>query len=91
MKINGITEVIEKYAQKNGITKAQADKDIKSMLEVLSDCIVEGGVAFRDLFTIKIKTVKGRTGTVNNKEWKTEDSKSLKIVTGKSLKDRLNG
>lgn len=87
----GMKELVDDLARKRGIPKSEAQSIIHDVVEVLSDNIVKyGGVAIKNVFTITQKTNKGRTGTFNDKEWKSEDSKTLSIRTGKDLKARLN-
>lgn len=88
--ILGVTDCIEKYAMARGITKTQAEIEFKTALEVIADACVEGGVAFRGLFTIKQKTLKGRESKMNGVSYFTEDKKALKIKVGSDLEARLN-
>ena len=88
--MKGMKECVEAYAQKRGISKAQADVEFKDALSVIADACVDGGVSFKGLFTIKKKTLKGRSGTFNGKDWQTEDKNTLAISVGSELAIELN-
>lgn len=91
--MHGIKDLVEAYAQKRGISKAQADTEIRAMLDCMTDLIKKGGISFKGLFTIKHHIRKGRTGVRpgTNIQYTTEDKTVLKITTSKSLEDELNG
>ena len=86
----GMKDCVEKYAQKRGISKAQADTEFKTAVDVIADACVDGGVSFKGIFTIKQKVQKGREGEVNGKSYKTEDKNTLKISVGSELDAELN-
>ena len=86
----GMKDCVEKYAQKRGISKAQAETEFKTAVDVIADACVDGGVSFRGIFTIKQKVQKGREGEVNGKSYKTEDKNTLKISVGSELDAELN-
>lgn len=86
----GMKDCVEKYAQKRGISKAQADTEFKTAVDVIADACVNGGVSFKGIFTIKQKVQKGREGEVNGKSYKTEDKNTLKISVGSELDAELN-
>lgn len=90
MKISGIKDCVELYAKERGISKAQAEIEFKTALNVIADLCVDGGVSFKNLFTIKKKVQKGRTGSVNGKTYNTEDKNTLKISVGSELNKSLN-
>lgn len=91
MKIIGMKDCVERYAQKRGITKAQAETEFKTALDVIADaCVKDGGVAFKGLFTLKQKIQKGREGAVNGVAYKTDDKTTLKISVGSELEAKLN-
>ena len=86
----GMKDCVEKYAQKRGISKAQAETEFKTAVDVIADACVDGGVSFKGIFTIKQKVQKGREGEVNGKSYKTEDKNTLKISVGSELDAELN-
>ena len=86
----GMKDCVEKYAQKRGISKAQAETEFKTAVDVIADACVDGGVSFRGIFTIKQKVQKGREGEVNGNSYKTEDKNTLKISVGSELDAELN-
>lgn len=90
-KIAGMKDCVEALAQKRGIYKNEAQSILEDVLDVISDmCVKEGGVSFKGKFTIKKKVIKGRTGSLNGKEWKTEDKNTLVINVGNDLDFELN-
>ena len=91
--MHGLKDLVELYAKEKGISKAQAEADVKVFVNCLKDLIVKGGISFKGLFTIKHHVRKGRTGRVpsTGEEYTTEDKTVLKITTGKSLEEELNG
>ena len=86
----GMKDCVEKDAQKRGISKAQAEIEFKTAVNVIADACVDGGVSFKGIFTIKQKVQKGREGSVNGKSYKTEDKNTLKISVGSELDAELN-
>ena len=90
--MNGMKDCVELYAKKRGISKAQAETEFKTAVDVIGDMCVDGGVSFKGIFTIKKKVQKGRSGVCkfNNKEWKTEDKNTLAITVGSDLEAELN-
>ena len=88
--MKGMKECIEAYAQKRGISKAQAESEFKDALCVIADACKDGGVSFKGLFTIKKKVQKGRSGSFNGKAWQTEDKNTLSISVGSELAIELN-
>ena len=85
-------DCVELYAKRRGISKAQAETEFKTAVDVIEDMCVDGGVYFKGLFTIKQKVQKGRSGkcSFNGKEWKTEDKNTLSITVGSDLEAELN-
>ena len=88
--MKGLRECIEAYAQKRGISKAQAESEFKDVLCVIADACKDGGVSFKGLFTITKKVKKGRSGNFNGKNWSTEDKNTLAIKVGSELAIELN-
>lgn len=85
-------DCVELYAKRRGISKAQAETEFKTAVDVIGDMCVDGGVSFKGLFTIKQKVQKGRSGkcSFNGKAWKTEDKNTLSITVGSDLEAKLN-
>ena len=85
-------DCVEVYAKRRGISKAQAETEFKTAVDVIGDMCVDGGVSFKGLFTIKQKVQKGRSGkcSFNGKAWKTEDKNTLSITVGSDLEAELN-
>lgn len=90
--MNGMKDCVELYAKRRGISKAQAETEFKTSVDVIGDMCIDGGVSFKGLFTIKQKVQKGRSGkcSFNGKEWKTEDKNTLSITVGSDLEAELN-
>lgn len=90
--VAGMKDCVEAYAQKRGISKAQAETEFKTAVDVIVDKCKDGGVSFKGQFTIKQKIQKGRAGkcSFNGKPWKTDDKKSLSISVGSDLEYELN-
>lgn len=88
--MKGITDCIERYAQKRAISKAQAETEFKTALDVIADACVDGGVSFKGIFTIKKKVQKGRKGMCNGHEYETQDKNTLSIKVGTDLDKELN-
>ena len=90
--MNGMKDCVELYAKRRGISKALAETEFKTAVDVIGDMCVDGGVSFKGLFTIKQKVQKGRSGkcSFNGKAWKTEDKNTLSITVGSDLEAELN-
>ena len=90
--MNGMKDCVELYAKRRGISKAQAETEFKTAVDVIGDMCGDGGVSFKGLFTIKQKVQKGRSGkcSFNGKAWKTEDKNTLSITVGSDLEAELN-
>lgn len=89
-KVAGMRECVEALAMQEGISKVEAQNRMESVLKVITDKCIEGGVAFRDMFTIKKVLKKGRSGSVNGVAYNTPDKNSLKITVGSALDHALN-
>ena len=84
-------EFIEKLATKQGVTKAEAQKQADAFIDTLADvCVNDGGISFKGMFTFKKVLKKGRSGKVNGVEYNTQDSNSIKVTIGSVLKDMRN-
>lgn len=88
--MKGMKDCVETYAKKRGISRAQAETEFKTAVDVIADACVDGGVAFKGLFTIKKKVQKGRSGNFNGKPWTTEDKNVLAISVGSDFEAELN-
>lgn len=84
--MSGLKDFVEAYAQKRGISKTQAEAEVRAFLDVLKAKLKEGGVSFKGILTLK----KGRSGKCNGKEYTTEDKNSLKLTIGAELEQELN-
>jgi len=89
--IAGIKECAALLAQQNGISKAEAERQMRDCVEVIASKCAEGGVSFKGVFTIKQKMQKGRSGVMNGKEWTSPDKKTLSIKVGSDLDREMNG
>lgn len=88
--MSGIKDFIEAYAMKRGISKVQAEQEVKAFLDVMKDKLKAGGVSFKGIFTIKKVVKKGRSGKCSGREYTTEDKNSLKLTVGADLEQELN-
>ena len=88
--MKGITDCIERYAQKRAISKAQAETEFKTALDVIADACVDGGVSFKGIFTIKKKVQKGRKGMCNGHEYETQDKNTLSTKSQNPLFSLIN-
>ena len=90
-KVVGVKECAEALAVKKGITKTQAEKEIKDVVNLIADmCVENEGVSFKGLFSLKKVLRKGREGAVNGKAYKTEDKYVLKATVYKDLDEAMN-
>ena len=90
-KVAGMKDCVEALAQKRGIYKSEAQSIMEDVLGVITEkCVEGGGVSFKGKFTIKKVIIKGRSGSLNGKEWKTEDKATLVISVGNDLSFELN-
>lgn len=85
-----IKDFTEAYAMQRGINKSQAKREIDDFLKVFETAVMNGGVSFKGLFTIKTAIRKGRDGVVNDMSYHTDDKMTLKISVGKDLDEKLN-
>ena len=92
MNVAGMKDCVEAYAQKRGISKAQAETEFKTAVDVIAENCKKGGVSFKGLFTIKKVIRKGRSGkcSFNGQPWKTEDKNTLSISVGSGFEEELN-
>lgn len=89
--VAAVKECAAMLAQSEGITKAEAERRIKSVVEVIaSQCIENGGVSFKGVFTIETKTRSARHGKCAGREYDSPAKKYLTIRTGSGLSAELN-
>lgn len=87
------SELIDALAQKLGITKVDAKRNIEGVLEVITETLAQGDeVAVIGFGTFGITKREARTGRnpANGKPIQIPASKSPKFVAGKALKDAIN-
>lgn len=91
-KVYGVKDIAKDLAEERGISLKEATSTVNDLVEIIASKCVDGGVSFKDVFTIKPILRKGRTGksNINGKEWKSEDKYVLKITTGKGMSAELN-
>lgn len=91
-KIAGMSDCVDLLSTKRDISKKEADSILKDVLEVIKEKCIEGGVSFKDYFTIKKSLLKKRKGvcSFNGVAWETKEKFKLKISTGKELSKELN-
>lgn len=91
--MSGIKECVKSYASKSGCTLAEADKAMRTALEVLRDEIVNnGGVSFIGDFTIQVVQRQEKRGVIpsTGEPHIIPAHRTLKIKVGKQLKEELN-
>ena len=88
--IAGKKDLVEMYAKENALSKAEAEKQVNSVLACMHDCFVNGGLSIKGMFTATKKVQKGRDGAVNGVEYHTEDKNTLKFKVGSALEEDLN-
>lgn len=94
-KVAGITELSTELAAKRGISKAEAKSIIEDFVSVMGSAIVDGGVSFKGVMTIKPTIRKARHGIIQMGErkgqpWQSEDKYVLSITTGSGMEAELN-
>lgn len=90
---SGIKDCAKRYAAKTGCTLAEADKAMRTALEVIQDEILNnGGVSFIGTFSIETVQRKERNGInpATKEPHVVPAHKTLKISVGKSFKEKLN-
>ena len=90
--ISGIKDLAKSYAQKYGVTLAEAEVAMKNALGVVVEAIENGGISYIGQFTIETVQRKERVGrNPSTKETHTiPASVGLRIKCGKLLKQKLN-
>ena len=87
-------QFIDKVAEKLYISRKDAVQVVDAVLEAFTEaCVNDGGVQFTGVVSVAKKLRKGRTckNPATGDTIHTEDSYTLSIKTGKSLKEKLNG
>ena len=90
---SGIKDCAKSYASKTGCTFAEADKAMRTALEVIKDEILtNGGVSFIGTFSIEVVQRSERTGInpATKEPHVIPAHKTLKLSVGKNLKEELN-
>ena len=93
MARSGIRECVKRYASKTGCTLAEADKAMRTAVEVIREEIIQnGGVGFIGDFSLQVVCKKDRKG-VNPSTGQYHiipAHRTLKLTVGKQLKEELN-
>ena len=90
------SDIASKYAEMKGITEKEAKQRVNDVIKAMVSYLVDpavAGVMIRNMFTIE-KTVKpARKGKmpINGVVYETPSAQKLKITTGKTLSEMLNG
>lgn len=84
----------DKVAEKLYISKKEAVQVVDAVLDTFTEaCVNDGGVQFTGVVSVAKKLRKGRTckNPITGETIQTEDSYTLSIKAGKSMKEKLNG
>lgn len=90
---SGIRDCIKSYASKTGCSNADAEKAMKTAVEVIRDEILNrGGVSFVDVFSIEVvaRAPKKYIHPADGMPRVIPAKRTLKLVVGKKLKEQLN-
>lgn len=90
---SGIKDCVKSYASKTGCTLAEADKAMRTAVEVIKDEIINnGGVSFIGTFSLEVVKREARRGInpATGMPHVIPARKTLKLVVGKQLKEELN-
>ena len=90
---SGIKDCIKSYASKSGCSVSEADKAMRTAVEVIKDEIINnGGVSFIGNFSIEVVQREARKGInpATGMPHVIPARKTLKLVVGKQLKEELN-
>ena len=90
---SGIKDCVKSYASKTGCSLAEADKAMRTAVEVIKDEILaNGGVSFIGTFSLEVVTREARNGInpATGMPHVIPARKTLKLVVGKQLKEELN-
>jgi DNA-binding protein HU-beta len=91
---SGIKECASAYAEKVGCSKAEAERTVKNVIDVIGQQIVDnGGVQFVGVFSIEVKERAAHEGrNPKTKEAITIPAhKTLKLKVGSALNKAING
>ena len=90
---SGIKECVKSYASKTGCSLVEANKIMRTAVEVIKDEIVNnGGVAFVGNFSIEVVCREAKKGVhpVTGQPHIIPAHRTLKLTVGKQLKEELN-
>lgn len=90
---SGIKDCVKRYAEKTGCTIAEADKAMRTAVEVIKDEVVtNGGVSFMGLFSLEVVERKEKNGInpATKQPHVIPAHKTVKLTVGKQLKEELN-
>ena len=90
---SGIKDCVKSYASKTGCSLVEADKAMRTAVEVITDEIVNnGGVAFIGAFSMEVVQRNERKGVhpITGQPNVIPAHKTLKLTVGKQLKEELN-
>lgn len=90
---SGIKDCVKSYASKTGCSLAEADKIMRTAVEVIKDEIVNnGGVAFIGKFSIEVVCREAKKGVhpTTGQPHVIPAHRTLKLIVGKQLKEELN-
>lgn len=90
---SGIKDCIKSYASKTGCSISEADKAMRTAVEVIKDEIINnGGVSFIGTFSLEVVRRESRNGInpATGMPHVIPARKTLKLVVGKQLKEELN-
>lgn len=89
--VAGLKDCVEKLAQNKGISKSEAEEQMRDVLDVIKEqCVENEGVSFKGLFSIKKVLKKGRKGSINGHDYETPDKYSLKLTVSSVLDYDMN-
>lgn len=91
--MSGIKDCVKSYASKSGCTLTEADKAMRTAIEVLKDEIINnGGVTFIGDFSIQVVHREEKRGILpsTGEPHVIPAHKTLRIKVGKQLKEELN-
>ena len=89
----GIKDCVKSFASKTGCTVAEADKAMRTAVEVIKyEIINKGGVSFIGLFSIEAVDREDRNGVhpITKEPYVIPAHRTLKLTVGKQLKEELN-
>jgi len=82
----------ERLAERLGISKSKAVETLNAVVEIIQESLVkEGAVELRGVGTLKVEEKPATEKKIFGKVTKIPARKVVKLVTSKSLKEKLNG